>query len=202
MHFADNDDAAARVGKCLLDGGVALIPTDTVYGLAVHPSCDRAVARLFEMKGRPNTINLPIMISSVTDITDIGARLNYSSRKLIESSYFPGPLTIALGVVSDKLPSWLAGRDEVALRMPDDQWLLSVLQGTGPLLVTSANAHMHETKESVSDILGSLGQEPDIIVDGGVRSTVSSTLVNCHLDPPVVERVGAISLREIEEILQ
>jgi L-threonylcarbamoyladenylate synthase len=193
---------AARAAECLLAGGVVLLPTDTVYGLAVHPERDEAITRLFAMKGRPRSVNLPVMISSRDDIPALGGVVNEAAELLLESKYVPGPLTLAVGVSAPDLAPWLRGREEFAVRMPDDERLLAILRTTGPLLVTSANPHTEQVRESVPDILPTLASEPDLVIDDGNRDTVSSTLVNCRLVPPVIERVGAVPEEEIEAILR
>ena len=96
---------------------------------------------------------------------------------------------------------WLEGRDEIAVRIPDDERLLAILRATGPLLVTSANAHGSGTPETLAGALSQLDGAPDLAIDGGLLQVVPSTLVNCRREPPVVEREGAIPAREIEEIL-
>jgi L-threonylcarbamoyladenylate synthase len=192
----------ARAAECLLAGGVVLLPTDTVYGLAVHPEQDQAITRLFAMKGRPRSVNLPVMISSRDEIRALGGVVNGAAELLLESKYVPGPLTLALGVSAPELAPWLRGREEFAVRIPDDERLLAILRTTGPLLVTSANLHAEQVRESVPDILATLVSEPDLVIDDGNRDTVSSTLVNCRRLPPVIERVGAVAEEEIEAILR
>jgi L-threonylcarbamoyladenylate synthase len=192
---------AARAAACLLAGGVVLLPTDTVYGLAVHPERDEAITRLFAMKGRPRSVNLPVMISSRDDITALGGVVTRAAELLLESKYVPGPLTLAVGLSAPDRAPWLGDRDEVAVRMPDDDRLIAIIKQTGPLLVTSANLHAEQVRESVSAIVSHLVSEPDLVIDDGNRDTVPSTLVNCRLVPPVVERVGAVSEKEIEAIL-
>jgi L-threonylcarbamoyladenylate synthase len=194
-------DEVDRAAACLLAGGVVLLPTDTVYGLAVHPDHDEAITRLFAMKGRPRSVNLPVMISSRDDIVALGGVVSRAAELLLESKYVPGALTLAVGVQPERLPPWLRGRVEFAVRMPDDERLLAIIRKTGPLLVTSANLHAAQVRESVPEILQSLVTKPDLVIDDGNRDTVPSTLVNCRLVPPVVERVGAVSQEEIEAIL-
>jgi L-threonylcarbamoyladenylate synthase len=194
-------EEAARAAACLLAGGVVLLPTDTVYGLAVHPEQDEAVTRLFALKGRPRSVNLPVMISSRDDILALGGIVNRAAELLLESKYVPGPLTLAIGVSPPDLAPWLRGRVEFAVRMPDDERLLEIIKTTGPLLVTSANLHAEQVRESVPAILSTLASQPDLVIDDGNRDTVPSTLVNCRLVPPVVERVGAVPEEEIEAIL-
>jgi L-threonylcarbamoyladenylate synthase len=199
--YARGGATVARVADCLRDGGLVLLPTDTVYGLAIHPLCpDTTRARLFAMKRRPFSRNLPVLASSERDIAGLGARLGGRARRLM-AAFSPGPLMLALGLDAARTPPWLAGRDEVGVRIPAEDRLLEILSVTGPLLVTSANLHGQDTPESAGSALAALDGEPDLVVDGGIRPTVPSTLVNCNVTPPAVERVGAISSEDIARVL-
>jgi L-threonylcarbamoyladenylate synthase len=189
-----------HIAKTLQDGGVALLPTDTVYGLAVHPEHDAAIDRLFALKARPRTRNLPIMVGSVEQISSLGALVTPQATKLL-AAFAPGPLTVALGL-GDRAPFWLDGRAEVAIRIPAEQLMLDVLALTGPLLVTSANAHGNDTPETAPEILEQLAGEPDLVVADGKRPVIPSTLVNCNLPEPRIEREGVLSADQIEEALR
>src|ERR1043166_2435125 len=186
---------------CLENGGVVLLPTDTVYGLAVNPNFDKSIDRLFALKRRPRNVNLPIMVASDDELEPLGFEISESARRLLKSPLVPGSLTLALGFHSDFRPSWLAGRDEAAIRIPNDERLLSVLRKTGPLLVTSANAHSAETPDNVADILAQLDGAPDLSIDGGTLRTTASTLVNCRVDPPHIERIGVVPESEVLKYL-
>ena len=190
------------VAKCLENGGVALLPTDTVYGLAAMPTFDEAVGRIFSLKGRPRDVNLPIMVASPHALQALGFDINEAARRLLDSPLVPGSLTLALGFLDAPAVSWLQGREEAAVRIPDDEWLLSLLREVGPLLVTSANCHGADTPESMEGVLFQLQDRPDIAVDGGFLRSIPSTLVNCRLNPPVVERVGAIPAFAVLEYLK
>ena len=187
--------------ECLSKGGVVLIPTDTVYGLAVSPNFDKSIDRLFALKRRPRNVNLPIMVASDDELEPLGFEISESARRLLRSPLVPGSLTLAMGFRSEYRPEWLAGREEAAVRIPNDERLLAVLRKTGPLLVTSANAHSAETPDNVSDILAQLDGAPDLFIDGGILRTTASTLVNCRVDPPVIERVGVVPASEVLKYL-
>lgn len=189
------------MADCLRDGGVVLLPTDTVYGLAALPTAAGAVRRIFELKGRPASVNLPILISDPGDVARLGGVVTSAAARLLGSSLVPGALTLAVGIDAAQAPAWLSGRVEAAFRAPADGWLLGVLREVGAVLATSANMHATQPKESIAGILAELAGEPDLVVDGGVRATVASTLVNCNRDPAVIERVGAVPAAAIEEIL-
>jgi L-threonylcarbamoyladenylate synthase len=192
---------APAIAHCLTHGGVALVPTDTVYGLAASPLHPQAVARIFALKRRPPSRNLPIMVADPEDVTSLGAVLTQAAHKLLASRYMPGALTIAFGLDQARAPAWLEGREEAAVRIPDHDLLRAVLRLTGPLLVTSANTHGLPTPESLADVLSQLDGQADIALDGGVLSPTPSTLVNCRPDPPVIERLGAIPEADIHAVL-
>lgn len=188
--------------QTLQEGGVVLLPTDTVYGLAVHPEFATGIDRLYEMKQRPRNLPLPVMVAKVEDIEQLGGVLNARSRSLLASEYVPGALTIVVGLDhKERVPSWLAEREEVAIRIPDDEHLLAILRRCGPLFVTSANASGEDTPMEVAEILEQLHQPPALAIDGGSVPTIPSTLVNCRLDPPVVEREGVIPTTELASYL-
>ena len=187
--------------ECLSKGGVVLIPTDTVYGLAVSPTFDKSIDRLFALKRRPRNVNLPIMVASDAELEPLGFEISVAARRLLRSPLVPGSLTLAMGFRAEYRPEWLAGREEAAVRIPNDERLLGVLRKTGPLLVTSANAHSAETPDNVSDILAQLDGAPDLFIDGGILRTTASTLVNCRVEPPVIERVGVVPASEVLKYL-
>jgi L-threonylcarbamoyladenylate synthase len=170
--------------------------------LAVSPQRPSAVEKLYILKKRPPRRNLPVMVSSIEMLRRLGVVIHDSAARLLHSPLVPGALTLALGVHAAHAPPWLAHRDEVAVRIPNDERLLCIIERSGPLLVTSANSHGLATPDNLTDALAQLEGLPDFAIDGGVLPVIPSTLVNCRLDPPVVEREGAISVSRIEEVLR
>ncbi len=188
--------------ESILCGGIALVPTDTVYGLAVHPLASTAIDRLFELKGRPAEKKLPVMVADEQDLGSLGVELNTPARRILASDLVPGPVSLALGFRPGAgRPSWLDGRYEVAVRIPASDLLRKLIRRTGPLLVTSANRSKENTQQDTAAILRSLLGAPDLVIEGGVLSSVPSTLVNCNVVPPAVERVGAVPEGKILEII-
>ncbi|GAA0777592.1 threonylcarbamoyl-AMP synthase [Roseibium denhamense] len=198
--FLSNPDVQ-NVAHCLKDGGVVLIPTDTVLGLAAHPAHPDAVARVFALKERPVEKKLPIMVSSVEALEAIGALVTDKALALINSPFCPGPISIVLGLDPSRTPDWLSGREEMAFRMPNDPFLLKVLDAAGPLFVTSANRSGMGTLPNVRAAVDQLAGQPDLAVEGEDCGAVPSTIVNCRLSPPVIERLGAVSEAQLAEYL-
>jgi len=189
--------------RVLQNGGVVLIATDTVYGLAALPNDEKAVEKIYSLKSRPMNMFLPIMAANMSDLEAIGLDINGRAKKLFESDLVPGAVTFVLGFKDDSLkPSWLKSRDEIATRIPDNALLLAVLEKTGPLLVTSANKHGKPvTQAKVKDILEELNGTPDLVIEDGEGKEVPSTIINCRHNPPVIERNGIIPEDVIKNIL-
>jgi len=189
--------------QALQNGGVVLIATDTVYGLAALPTDEKAVEKIYSLKNRPRDMFLPIMVADMHDLELIGLEINANAKKIFESDLVPGAVTFVLGFKDDSLkPYWLKSREEIATRIPDNALLLSVLKETGPLLVTSANKHGQPvTQAKVKDILAELNGAPDLIIEDGEGKEVPSTIINCRHNPPVIERYGMIPVNVINDIL-
>ena len=192
-----------EVVQVLQNGGVVLIATDTVYGLAALPTDEKSVEKIYSLKARPRNKFLPIMVANMHDLELLGLDINPIARKLFESDLVPGAVTFVLGFKDESLkPYWLATREEIATRIPDNALLLSVLKETGPLLVTSANKHgFSVTQARVKDILDELDGMPDLIIEDGEGKEVPSTIINCRFNPPVIERYGLIPENVINNIL-
>ena len=190
----------APIVAALLGGKVAVLPTDTVYGLVAAPTHEAAIDKVFQLKNRPRDFNLPIMVAQADDLHDLGLEINKNAQNLLDSEYIPGGLTLILGFKKDALrPAWLEGRQEVAIRIPNHNFMLKLLSQTGPLLATSANRHRSKINMCIlPDILEDLESEPDLVVDGGVLSGRSSTIVNCRYKEISIERRGDITIEEIE----
>jgi len=190
----------APIVAALLGGKVAVLPTDTVYGLVAAPTHEAAIDKVFQLKNRPRDFNLPIMVAQVDDLHDLGLEINKNAQALLDSEYIPGGLTLILGFKKDALrPAWLEGRQEVAIRIPNHNFMLKLLSQTGPLLATSANRHRSKINMCIlPEILEDLESEPDLVVDGGVLSGRSSTIVNCRYKEISIERRGDITIKQIE----
>jgi L-threonylcarbamoyladenylate synthase len=188
------DEPGARAAAAVLRaGGLVVVPTDTVYGLAARPDDADAVQTVFRAKDRPEGMHLPVLAASVAQVRDLGVAFTPAADVLAER-WWPGPLTLALGFSPGPgRPSWLEGREEVAVRVPDHDFLRSLLAQSGVLVVTSANRHGAPTPSAADDVVAGLGDTVDLVIDGGRLTDLPSTLINVRCPEPVVEREGAIS---------
>jgi L-threonylcarbamoyladenylate synthase len=188
--MAESDPKAAA--SALLAGGVALLPTDTVYGLVAHPEQPLAARRIFQLKRRPDALRLQVLAGSLADLERIGAQLPPAAEALLSNDAIKGGITFIFALNPALRPEWLADRDEVGVRFPADAFNQSVISETGPLYATSANTHGKPPGETVADILADLDGAPDYVADGGRLVGVNSTVVNFNTAPPRIERWGAV----------
>ena len=196
-----NAEGARLAAAVLDDGGIVVLPTDTVYGLATRPDLPQAVRAVFRAKGRPEGMHLPVLAASLGQVRALGVRLSDAASGLA-ARWWPGPLTLAFGFdTAMPRPDWLAGRDEVAVRIPDHAFLRALMERTGVLLVTSANPHGRPTAHTCAGVAAELGAAVDLVVDGGELAEVPSTLVNVRGQDPAVEREGAISRESVARAL-
>ncbi|MEM1121875.1 MAG: tRNA (adenosine(37)-N6)-threonylcarbamoyltransferase complex transferase subunit TsaD [Bacteroidota bacterium] len=191
-----------KIADCLLNGGVVVMPTDTVYGLAVSPNFPEAVEKLYKLKGRPRSQPLPIMVAKKEQLLPLGLDVNKAATNIVNSEYVPGAVTLILGFQDTPKVDWLIGREEVGVRIPNDERMLKVLEKTGPLLVTSANRHSEKAiPQNVDEILAQLDGSPELAIHGETPGAAPSTIINCRTNPPKIERAGAIPEAILFEII-
>jgi len=189
-----NDSAATkRVGLALREGKLAIIPTDTVYGLAAHPGRPEAESRLFEAKGRDREKPIPLLAAGIDDVRAFGACLT-SSDEVLAARYWPGPLTLVLPVSHSERETRTEG-----FRVPDHPVALAILRAAGGVLrVTSANVSGHPPALTAHGSIDALAPYVDIIVNAGqVSGGIASTVVRISNSEAIVLREGAVGGHEI-----
>jgi L-threonylcarbamoyladenylate synthase len=171
---------------------VVLLPTESFYGLGVDPHNEGAVARVYDMKGRPPEMGLPVLCADWQQVESLVVVPGRFRVKL--SRLWPAPLTVVLPTVAS-LPAARTGT--LAVRIPAHGLVRALLYRVGPLTGTSANRHGAPPSTTVDGALGSLVGEPDLVLDGGpTAGGEPSTLVELSRDEPIVLRPGAGSWYE------
>ncbi|MCW2785502.1 MAG: threonylcarbamoyl-AMP synthase [Marmoricola sp.] len=195
------ETALSAATAALRAGSLVVIPTDTVYGLAVDAFDADAVELLLNTKGRGRTMPPPVLIGAIGTLDALASQVQSWTKDLVEH-YWPGPLT----VVVRQQPSlqWDLGetRGTVAVRMPHHDVVLDLLSRTGPLAVSSANLTGRPAATNADEAEEMLGDAVEVILDGGpTHDDLPSTIVDCTGARPRVLRVGAISVAELRTVL-
>lgn len=192
----------ARAAGCLRAGGVVAFPTETVYGLGADALNPRAVARIFAIKRRPPNHPLIVHLPDASYL-EIWARDIPHAAHLLAEKFWPGPLTLILKRARIVPDSVTGGQDSVGLRVPGHPVALALLQQFGGAVAApSANRFGHVSPTSAQHVREELGDEVDMILDGGAcRVGLESTIVSLLDSRPVVLRPGAISQAQLTAAL-
>lgn len=197
-------DAIAEAGALLRAGGLVAMPTETVYGLAADATNGEAVARIFEVKGRPRFNPLIVHAPDVATAALYGEFDDQAAA--LAKAFWPGPLTLVVprranSPIADLVS---AGLDTLAVRVPDHSVTQAVLRAAGrPLAAPSANRSGHVSATSAEHVAADLGTRVPMILDAGpTRHGLESTVVSIADDFPALLRPGAISTEAIEAVLQ
>jgi L-threonylcarbamoyladenylate synthase len=185
------NEMATKIAASLNAGGVALAPTDTVYGLIAKPDFPAAKNQIFVLKDRPQQLNLQVLLPAYSNPTAIGADIS-AAESLLDQADIRARITFILPLDADNKPAWLSDRAEVGVRIPDDDRIQAVLALTGPLFATSANLHGRTPGIACSTILADLKGVPAAVWDVGELGGTASTVVNFNAEPPKVLRWGVI----------
>jgi L-threonylcarbamoyladenylate synthase len=196
------EDDAKRAAAILRGGGLVILPTETVYGLACDASSPQAVAAVFAAKGRPR---FNPMISHVADLAAAEriAVLDRRARALAEA-FWPGPLTLVAPVRDPDAVCDLAraGLDTVAVRAPDHPLAHAVLEAFGgPVAAPSANRSGRPSPTTFADAVEETGPAAAMALDGGpCRVGLESTVVGVFDDELLLLRPGGVTRAEIEAV--
>jgi L-threonylcarbamoyladenylate synthase len=191
-------EAAADV---LVRGEVAVIPTDTVYGVAADAFSPAAVQALLDAKGRGRTMPPPVLISEIATMDALATAVPAWARDLA-AAFWPGPLTLVLREQSSL--QWDLGetRGTVAIRVPDHELTRELLERTGPLAVSSANLTGMDAATDADAAEAMLGDRVAVIVDDGpTPGELPSTIVDATSANPRLLRLGALSLEDLNRVL-
>jgi L-threonylcarbamoyladenylate synthase len=196
------DTAVARAAQLLSAGDVVALPTETVYGLAANALDARAVARIFEVKGRPAHNPVIVHIASEEMARRCVADWPSLADKLTKA-FWPGPLTVVLPR-SREIPDIVtAGGTTVGVRWPSHPFIQTVIRACGfPLAVPSANLSGRISPTTAQHVLKSLGDKIDLIVDGGPSQVgLESTVLDLTVAPPRVLRPGTMPAESLRAVV-
>jgi L-threonylcarbamoyladenylate synthase len=192
----------ARAAQALRAGGLVILPTETVYGLAADAANPNAVAAIYEAKGRPAFNPL---IAHVADLATAQRIARFDDRALrLAKRFWPGPLTLVLPVADGGAVCDLAraGLDTVALRAPGHPLAHALLEAFGgPVVAPSANRSGRPSPTTFLDAIEETGTAAECALDGGPSRIGLESTVVALLDEPRLLRPGAIVRGEIELIV-
>ncbi len=197
-----NDEQIKEVGEILRKGGLAAIPTETVYGLAGNALDGEIASKIFAAKGRPSDNPLIVHISRFEQWAPLVKHIPDTAKALAEA-FWPGPLTMILPK-SELVPGQVCGKlDTVAVRMPENEIALAIIESAGvPLAAPSANLSGKPSPTCAAHVIEDMNGRIDAIVDSGDCSVgVESTVLSLASNVPRVLRPGKITAEMIAAVV-
>ena len=198
-----NFDKIDEIIELINDGGIGIIPTETVYGIVCKANNDDAIDRIYEIKGRASNQPLQALIAEPHDIH------KYMNNEILADklvNYWPGSLTAVVAadeLSSHKISNKLIYEGGVGLRCPNDELARMIIKKVGgAVAATSANISKEDTSNDPA-IINNVFENQLIILDDGVRNNVTgSTVISYITDPPSLIRQGVLSDNIIQDLME
>ncbi len=190
-----NNKAIEKANKIIKDGGIAVFPTDTVYGIGCDPYNKKSVEKIYEIKSRDIGKLVPVLTYSIETASKI-CHIDEFTKKIVEK-FWPGPLTIILKLTDENLKSSLNLNNKIAVRVPNHKCTLDLLKKCNFLVGTSANISGCGPYTDPDECFKNL-QGQDIFVDGGtITSKAVSTVIEIENERIKIVREGYLTKEEI-----
>jgi L-threonylcarbamoyladenylate synthase len=192
----------SKAADILKEEGLVAIPTETVYGLAGNIYSEKAIKAIFEMKQRPFYNPLIVHIKSIAQLDELAKDIPKKAR-LLADKFWPGSLTMVLKK-QDSVPDLVtAGKDSVAIRVPNHDATLALLAVLDfPLAAPSANPFGSISPTSAFHVVDYFGDELQMVLNGGTcQNGIESTIIGFENEEPVLYRLGSISVEDIEGVI-
>ncbi len=185
------------VVSLLLNDEIVAFPTDTVFGIGVLYTSKKAIEKMKKAKGRDADKPFPLMVANAKQLDEV-AYISDRERKIVER-FMPGALTLVLKRKDSIKKEYVNGFDTVAIRIPDDPFVLKLLRKVGPMFVTSANLSGQAAGNSHQEVLQQLDNRIAGVVRGKSLSHVASTIIDCSGEQLKCLREGTISFKEVQD---
>ena len=165
----------------LKNGGVVVMPTDTIYGVVGSALTPQAVEKIYQLRKRAKKKPFIILISSIDDLKKFDIKLTDKQGEFLEKNW-PNTLSIILSVNSEKFKYLHRGKNSLAFRMPKDDKLSNLLKQTGPLVAPSANFEGEKPAVIIEEAKKYFGNSVLCYIDGGKIISKPSTLIELNND--------------------
>lgn len=201
-HLTTSRDDIEKAAKIIAAGGLVAFPTETVYGLGADALNEKAVASVYEAKGRPSDNPMIVHIAKREDLDKLTPDRDPRIDKIADSIW-PGPLTIVVSKRPEIPERTTGGLDTVAVRMPDSETALQLIEMAGcPIAAPSANLSGSPSPTRARDVAADMDGRIDAIIYGGdCRVGIESTVLDLTGAKATILRPGYITADALEEIL-
>jgi L-threonylcarbamoyladenylate synthase len=192
----------AKAVKTLETGGVIAYPTETFYGLGVNGQNNKAIRKIFRIKGRNFKNPISIIIGNETSLVNFVEDITEISQHLMKI-FWPGALTIVFKASANVSPLLTAGTGKIGVRVSSHPVASALAKSFAhPITATSANVSGVTECANAAEVIQCLGDRIDLVIDGGQTSVImGSTILDVTVFPPVILREGIIPASLLSEVI-
>jgi len=184
-----------KTEKILKNDGIAVIPTDTLYGLVASVDSKKAVEKIYRIKERDKSKALIVLIHTLKDLEKFEIKIDKDQAKILEK-FWPGEISILLSCKNYKFKHIHRGTGEIAFRMigKKNQDLFNLIKNIGPIVAPSANKESFTPAETVKEANSYFGDDVDLYINAGVRKGDPSTLIRLRNGVIEILRQGKVKI--------
>lgn len=185
-----------KAEEILKNDGVAVLPTDTLYGIVGRAISKKTVERIYKIKERNEKKPFIVLITSYKDLKIFGVKITREQAKIL-AKFWPGKVSVVLSCLLKKFEYLHRGTKSIAFRMigPKNENLFNLLKKVGPLVAPSANLEGKETVKTISEAKKYFGNNIDFYLSAGFKDGKSSTLVGLDNNKLVILRQGDVVVK-------
>lgn len=184
-----------KAEKVLKNGGLVVLPTDTLFGLIASAYDKKAIDKIYKIKERDKSKPLIVLIYSQEDLKKFGIKINKAQAKFLEKIW-PGQVSVLLSCKNSKFKYIHRGTKEIAFRMigEKNKNLFKLIKKVGPIVAPSANKESFIPAETVKEAKGYFGDDVDLYINGGKRVGAPSTLIRISNNNIEILRQGKVKI--------
>jgi L-threonylcarbamoyladenylate synthase len=187
-----NKKIIESIKKPIKEGAIAVIPTDTIYGIVCSAMNKKSVEKVYKLRKRDAKKPVIILISSIKDLKLFGVKVD-KEKKMIELLW-PDKVSVILNCPNKKFEYLHRGTKTLAFRMPEDKDLISLLKATGPLIAPSANFEGKKPAKNIKEAQNYFGSSVDFYIDGGDLKSEPSTIISIISGEIKIIRKGIVKI--------
>ena len=190
-----NEEGIKKTSQIIKEGGIVIFPTDTVYGIGCNPYNEKAVKKIYEIKSREKIKALPVLAYSI-DIVKKIVVIDKFTENILQKNW-PGPLTLILELKDQELKKSLNLQNKIAVRIPDSDCTLKLLEKCELVVGTSANISGNASYTDPNNCIKNI-KNYDLFLNGGtITSKGQSTIIEIKNEAIKIIREGALKMKDI-----
>jgi len=182
-----------KSAEILKNGGIGIIPTDTIYGIVGSALNKKTVERIYKLRRRNLKKPMIILIGSINDLKLFGIKIDLKTKRIL-SKIWPNKVSVVLPCKNNKFSYLYRNTESLAFRFPKNRNLTNFLKRTGSLVAPSANWEGYKLSKTIEEARGYFKDEVDLYIDLGAKKSQPSTLIGIDNGKIIIIREGAVNL--------